>query len=131
MLFNTAFATWKLQPFGLERLEVLRGPSAVLYGGSSPGGLLNAVSKAPPATPIQYLEFGINNYGNGYMNFDVGGPVAIDPSYGQLYTRLLGTLKGGGTQTDFVNDDSYFIAPSLTYKPDLDTYADGPDPGIA
>jgi iron complex outermembrane receptor protein len=121
MLFNTAFATWKLQPFGLERLEVLRGPSAVLYGGSAPGGLLNAVSKAPPTKPVQYLEFGINNYGNGYMNFDVGGPVAIDPSKGQLFMRLLGTLKGGGTQTDFVNDDSYFIAPSVTYKPDVDT----------
>lgn len=121
MLFNTAFATWKLQPFGLERLEVLRGPAAVLYGGSSPGGILNAVSKAPPTTPIQYLEFGINNYGNRYMNFDVGGPVAIDPRQGQLYMRLLGTLKNGETQTNFVNDDSYFIAPSVTYKPDLDT----------
>ena len=30
-------------------------------------------------------------------------------------------MKNGGTQTDFTNDDSYFIAPSFRYKPDLDT----------
>ena len=48
-LFNTAFATWKLQPFALERVEVLRGPSSVLYGGGSPGGIVNAVSKMPTA----------------------------------------------------------------------------------
>ena len=33
--------------FTLERAEVLRGPSAVLYGAGSSGGLLNAVSKRP------------------------------------------------------------------------------------
>src|SRR5262249_31744416 len=33
-LFSFAFGTWKLQPFSLDRIEILRGPSAILYGGS-------------------------------------------------------------------------------------------------
>ena len=48
-LFYTSYASWKLQPFNMERVEVLRGPSAVLYGGSSPSGIVNAVSKMPPS----------------------------------------------------------------------------------
>ena len=57
-LFYTSYASWKLQPFNLARVEVLRGPSAVLYGGSSPSGIVNAVSKTPPMEPIRYLETG-------------------------------------------------------------------------
>ena len=35
-LFYTSYASWKLQPSNIERVEVLRGPSAVLYGGIEP-----------------------------------------------------------------------------------------------
>ncbi len=120
-LFETAFATWKQQPFNLERVEVLRGPSAVLYGGTGPSGLVNAVSKLPPAQPIRYIEAGVNNFGNAYVGFDVGGPVAIAPGNGQLLTRVVGEVQGGGTQVNFTNNDNYFIAPSVTWLPDIDT----------
>jgi iron complex outermembrane receptor protein len=120
-LFSTGFATWKLQPFGLERLEILRGPSSVLYGGGSPGGVVNAVSKMPTAEPIRYIEAGVNNYGNRYLSFDFGGAVPLPPASGTLDYRIVGTLKGGDTQVDHMRDDTYFIAPSVTYRPDLDT----------
>lgn len=120
-LFETSFATWKQQPFNLERVEILRGPSAVLYGGTGPSGLVNAVSKLPPAQPIRYIEAGVNNFGNAYVGFDVGGPVPTTVGNGQLLTRLVGQVQGGGTQVDFTNNDSYFIAPSVTWLPDIDT----------
>lgn len=122
-LFETSFATWKLQPFNLERVEVLRGPSAVLYGGSSPSGIINAVSKLPPQQPIRFIEAGVNNYGNRYINFDIGGPVeTFAPQNGQLLYRLVGQIKNGDTQTDFTPDNNYFLAPSLTWiSPDRDT----------
>ena len=116
-----AFAGFKLQPFNLERVEVLRGPSAVMYGGSSPGGLVNAVSKLPPVEPIRYLEAGVNNFGNAYSQFDFGGPVATQPGNGKMLYRIVGQVQGGGTQTDYVNNDNYFIAPSVTWLPDVDT----------
>jgi iron complex outermembrane recepter protein len=120
-LFSTAYASWKLQPFNLERVEVLRGPSAILYGGSGPSGIVNAISKLPPAEPIRYIEAGVDNYGNRYVGFDIGGPVAISPENGWLSTRLVGRVQGGDTQTDFTQDNNYFLAPSLTWRPDADT----------
>lgn len=120
-LFYTSFAGFKLQPFNLERVEVLRGPSAVLYGGSGPGGIVNAVSKLPPAEPVRYIEAGVNNFGNAYTQFDFGGPVATQPGNGKILYRIVGQIQGGGTQTDFVNNNNYFIAPSVTWLPDIDT----------
>lgn len=120
-LFGYAYAGWKLQPFNVERIEVLRGPSAVLYGGSGQAGIVNAVSKMPPAEPIRYIEAGVNNYGNRYLRFDLGGPVATAPENGKLYYRLVGQAQAGDTQTDHIVDDNYFIAPSVTWKPDADT----------
>jgi iron complex outermembrane recepter protein len=120
-LFYTSYASWKLQPFNLERVEVLRGPSAVLYGGSSPSGIVNAISKMPPAEPIRYIEAGVNNFGNAYVSFDVGGPVQTSKDNGQLLYRLVGQVQNGGTQVDFTPNNNYFIAPSFTYRPDADT----------
>ncbi|MFB9269162.1 TonB-dependent siderophore receptor [Bradyrhizobium erythrophlei] len=120
-LFYTSYASWKLQPFNLERVEVLRGPSAVLYGGSSPSGIVNAISKMPPAEPIRYIEAGVNNFGNAYVGFDVGGPVATQPQDGKLFYRVVGQVQNGGTQVNFTPDNNYFIAPSVTWKPDEDT----------
>jgi iron complex outermembrane receptor protein len=120
-LFYTSYASWKLQPFNMERVEVLRGPSAILYGGSSPSGLVNVVSKMPRAEPIRYVETGVDNYGNAYVGFDINSPVKLAPGNGELYTRVVGQLQNGGTQTDFTPNNNYFIAPSLTWKPNVDT----------
>ena len=119
-MFYTSYASWKLQPFNLERVEVLRGPSGILYGGSAPGGLVNAVSKLPSAEPIRYIETGVNNFGNAYTQFDIGGATA-QPGGGQVQYRLVGQAQGGGTQTDYVYDNNFFFAPSVTWRPDADT----------
>ncbi|MDI3564868.1 TonB-dependent siderophore receptor [Bradyrhizobium sp. Arg816] len=120
-LFYTSYASWKLQPPNMERVEVLRGPSAVLYGGSSPSGIVNVISKLPPAEPVRYVETGVNNFGNAYVAFDVGGPVATQPQDGKLFYRVVGQVQNGPTQVNFTPDNNYFIAPSFTWKPDADT----------
>ncbi|MGY3489963.1 iron complex outermembrane receptor protein [Bradyrhizobium sp. USDA 4011] len=119
-LFYTSYASWKPQPFNLERVEVLRGPTGILYGGSAPGGLVNAVSKLPQAEPIRYIETGVNNFGNAYTQFDIGG-AAAQSGGGQVQYRLVGQAQGGGTQTDYVYDNNFFFAPSVTWRPDADT----------
>ncbi|MBX9828422.1 MAG: TonB-dependent siderophore receptor [Xanthobacteraceae bacterium] len=114
-LFYTSFGSFKIQPFGLERAEVVRGPSSPLFGSGSPGGVLNAISKRPTVDPLRYLEAGVNNYGNRYVNFDFGGPATAKSQNGQFLYRLTGQAKAGNTDRDHVQDDNYFFAPSFTW----------------
>ena len=117
-LFSTAFATFKLEPWNLERIEVVRGPSAVLYGGGDPGGLINAVSKMPTFTTFGTVEGGVNNYGNVYGATDVGGVAGTKNEWAYRFVTL---GRVGGTQTDHIDEDRGFVAPSLPYRPDAAT----------
>jgi iron complex outermembrane receptor protein len=114
----TTFAIPKIEVYGLERLEVLKGPSSALYGQTEPGGLINMISKRPTETfHLEALStFGSFNRSQGA--FDVGGP--LDPK-GEFLYRVVGLGRLSDTQTDFVQDNTAFIAPSFTWRPTLDT----------
>lgn len=114
-LFQTAFANFRIDPFGAERIEVLRGPAATLFGGSPVGGLVNIVSKRPTAEPLRYLELGGGSFNQRYAAFDLGGPADAE---GHWFYRLTGRLQNSDAQVQFAPEDRYYIAPSFTYKPD-------------
>jgi iron complex outermembrane receptor protein len=115
---STTFAWPKIEPYGLERIEVLRGPSSGLYGQTDPGGLLNMVSKRPTATPHYDFEATFGNFNYKQGAFDIGGP--IDKN-GEFLYRIVGLGRLADTQTDFVQDNKVFIAPSFTWRPTTDT----------
>lgn len=115
---STTFAMPKIEPYGLERIEVLRGPSSGLYGQSDPGGLLNMVSKRPTATTHYDFETTFGNFNYKQGAFDIGGP--IDQN-GEFLYRIVGLGRLADTQTDFVQDNKIFIAPSFTWRPTTDT----------
>lgn len=117
-LLNYGFGTLKVETFGLERIEVLRGPAAVLFGAGNPGGLINQVTKRPTLTPFGHVEIGGGSFGQVYGAFDVGGPV--DES-GKWFYRLTGIGRQGGTQVEGANADRVYIAPAFTYRPDAGT----------
>ncbi|WP_179221917.1 TonB-dependent siderophore receptor [Inquilinus limosus] len=117
-LFSTALAGWRAEPYGLERIEQLRGPSSFLYGGGSPGGLVNLVSKRPPEETLHSAEAGIDEHGRAFGAFDIGGPLDQD---GQWLYRVTALVHSGGTETEKAEDFRGFIAPSLTWKPNEDT----------
>ncbi|MGY2053071.1 TonB-dependent siderophore receptor [Methylobacterium sp. JK268] len=117
-LLNYGFAYYRVDAFGLERIEVLRGPAAVLFGAGTPGGLINMVSKRPPTEPLHYVEAGGGAQGQGgfgYAAFDLGGPSDAE---GHWFYRLTAIGRTGGTQVDGAPDDRVYVAPALTYKPD-------------
>jgi iron complex outermembrane receptor protein len=117
-LLNYGFGTFQAETFGLERIEVLRGPSAVLFGAGNPGGLVNQITKRPTTQPFGYVEVGGGSFGQVYGAFDFGGPA--DDS-GHWFYRLTGIGRQGGTQVDGANADRAYIAPAITYRPDAGT----------
>ncbi|WP_411035922.1 TonB-dependent siderophore receptor [Shinella sp. BYT-45] len=114
-LYQHGFGTFLVDPFFLERIEVIKGPSSALYGGANPGGFVNYVSKRPTGERLRYAETGINSFGNGYLGLDIGDPLGGDDA---VSYRLTGKISGGGWETDHADDFRGTIAPSFTWKPD-------------
>lgn len=111
---SDSFATWKMNPFLLERIDVLRGPSGALYGASNPGGLINMVSKRPEFRDGGEIGIGVNEYGNVWSGIDVQG-VSEDANFAY---RFVGTGNVGGTDVDFIENDQFALMPTLTWQPD-------------
>lgn len=115
---TTTFAVPRIETYGLERIEVLKGPSSGLYGQSDPGGLLNLVSKRPTETPHYEIEGSFGSFDRFQGAFDIGGPADKD---GRFLYRIIGLGRDSNSQTDFVQDNKLFIAPSFTWRPTYDT----------
>lgn len=98
--------------WNLERVEVLKGPSAVMYGQVAPGGMVNQVSKTPTPDQQQVLRLGID--GNGQYNtaFDVGTGTGDN----RHLLRLVGLYRDGETQIDHTEQKHWFLAPSYTFQ---------------
>ncbi|MDZ4309061.1 MAG: TonB-dependent siderophore receptor [Cypionkella sp.] len=82
------FGSFFIDPFLVERIEVLKGASSVLYGGSNPGGLVNYVTKAPTGEDKTVLEFGLDEHGRAWASVDQNRVVSDALSY-----RLLGKIE--------------------------------------
>lgn len=115
---GTQFAVPKIETYGLERVEVLRGPSASLYGQTDPGGIINMVSKRPTATPQHEIIGTFGSFNRFQGAFDSSGP--IDKN-GEFLYRIVGLGYSTDGQQDFVHQNKVFIAPSLTWRPTTDT----------
>lgn len=110
---NRFFATPRIETYGLERIEVLKGPSSVLYGQNSPGGLINLISKRPTSTPFGEIELSAGSHNWWQGAFDFGGPGNADKSF--LY-RFTGLVRDSDTAVNFNNNNRLFFAPSFTWR---------------
>lgn len=107
-----AFGSFYVDSFTLERIEVLKGASSVLYGGSNPGGLVNYVSKRPTGERLRHIEFGIDDAGAAFTGIDVGDRVDAHFAY-----RFAGRVQGGDGHSDEAEGFRGVAAPSLTWTP--------------
>jgi iron complex outermembrane recepter protein len=106
------------EPYGLERVEVLRGASSVLYGQLTPGGIINGVSKRPTSEPLHEVNLEYGSYEKKQTSFDFSD--ALDAGDTLRY-RLTGVLRDADNWVDDVPDDKIYIAPALTWQPDAAT----------
>ncbi|NHT76675.1 TonB-dependent siderophore receptor [Rhizobiaceae bacterium CRRU44] len=120
---SSGYSFFRTDPYQLQSVEVLRGPSSSLYGQSDAGGIVNKVSKKPTDTPVREVELEYGSHQRAQVGFDLGGPVNDDKS---IMYRVTGVARNSNTQFQYpdgtdIGDDRFMIAPSITWAPDSDT----------
>ncbi|WP_409050021.1 TonB-dependent siderophore receptor [Agrobacterium vitis] len=111
------FTAARTEPYGLERVEVLKGSTSTLFGLNGPGGMINAVTKHPTDTfhAEVYTTFGDNHIETGT---DFGGPLDKE---GVFTYRVTAKWQNADLGSDYSNDDRIYVAPALTISPDEST----------
>ena len=115
---GTSWASGQQEPYGLERVEFLKGASSVLYGASSPGGIVNTVSKRPTGDRIREVNIQAGNMDHRQLAADIGDKLNED---GSLSWRLVALARNEDTGTDYIPNNSRYFAPSLKWQPSADT----------
>ncbi|MGH7399834.1 MAG: TonB-dependent receptor [Candidatus Rokuibacteriota bacterium] len=95
--------------FNLEAIEVLKGPSSVMFGRGSTGGIINQVSKTPKLTPFYELSGTVGSGPQGRVSVDVNQPIG---SSGALRLNLMG-FKGETPGRDYIEQERLGAAPSF------------------
>lgn len=104
----------------VERVEVLKGPTSVLYGRGDPGGLINIVTRQPMLTPSADLTLQGGSYAFRRLQGSVTGAV---PGTEGLAARFSFATQDDPTFRDFggPSNSRHFFAPSLLWTPDAST----------
>ncbi|POD93768.1 TonB-dependent siderophore receptor [Pectobacterium odoriferum] len=111
-LNEDGFYGQQIEPFGVERIEVLKGPASVLYGQNPPGGLVNVITKRPTRLPQGKveLEYGSNDY--RHLAVDSAGPLNDD---GSVLYRVVALARDTSGEMDFSKSKRLYLAPSVTF----------------
>ncbi|WP_264627295.1 TonB-dependent siderophore receptor [Candidatus Symbiopectobacterium sp. NZEC135] len=112
------FFVQQFDAFGVDRIEVLKGPASVLYGQNPPGGLVNVITKRPTRLPQGQisLDYGSNDYRQ--LGLDSAGPLNDD---GTVLYRVVGLARGTSGEMDHAKSDRFYLAPSMTFLMGEDT----------
>lgn len=110
-----AFAQFSIDPFLLDRIEIIKGPSAVLYGQVAPGGLVDQSSRSP--TLQEGGEVRAEAGGHDRYQIGVASRGAVDAD-GELSYSVAALARRSGTRFDRVEEKRLAIAPALAWSPD-------------
>ncbi len=98
----------------IDRIEVVQGPNALLYGTGNFGGVVNYLTKRPLHRQQGWASF---QYGmNSFMrtSLDMTGPLGESS---KVDYRVVGSWESTQTDVDSQTSSHYFISPSFTWKP--------------
>lgn len=105
------YSILQIDPYFLERIEVVKGPSSVLYGRAAPGGLVALTSKKPVFERQYQVQASVGTQGHKGAAFDFSNRVGES---GNAAYRLLGLVQDADSQWHKVKQERYALAPSLT-----------------
>ncbi|MBB4000295.1 TonB-dependent siderophore receptor [Aureimonas pseudogalii] len=112
------FGQFQVDPFLLDRVDVLKGPAALLYGQVSPGGLVNQVSRMPSGTPYNEVRLEGGTHRRVQSGYTTQG--AFDEAAVWQYS-LSAIGRRADTRYDGVEEERLAIAPAIAWEPDADT----------
>ncbi len=101
--------TVPLDPAALERIEILKGPSTILYGKGDPGGIINFLSRRPSSAPSGSVNLSYGSEGVQRGSVDVTGGLSAN-----VAGRLIVSNDGSESFRDEVSSDILYVNPSLT-----------------
>lgn len=112
---TSTFAAGSTQPIAnVERLEVLKGPDAILLGGDSLGGTVNIVTKKPSADERLYVSSEIGSFGAVRGTVDANRSISADDS---VTARIIATAATADRNFGgYRGNEDYLFAPSIRYK---------------
>ncbi len=98
----------------IERIEVVSGPNALLYGTGNFGGVVDYLTKQPLDHQQSSATFSYGSYDYMRATIDSTGPLSES---GKFSYRVTGAVESSETNIDFQKNQHYFIAPTLVWKP--------------
>jgi len=114
---NTAvIANWRVDPYAIDSIAVLRGPTSVLYGAGEPGAIIDAHTKLADGERVREAGVQIGNDARKQAMLDVGD--RLDPEYAY---RFVGVARDGNAVTGPNGDRRVALAPSFRWRPNADT----------
>lgn len=102
-----------VDPWFLDNIEVVRGPASVLYGRSSPGGIVALTSRKPSFDAGGEVKLFAGNNNQRGAAFDVTG--ALDDN-DRVAARLSGMTRYADSQFGPLKEERYALMPSLTWR---------------
>lgn len=104
----------KLSPANIEQIDVLKGPSTLLYGQAEPGGIISVVRKKPKDET--FVRAGIGGGSLGLRRFDADINLA-EPTSAPVNFRLVMSMDEQAEQEEISNLERTLIAPSVHWQP--------------
>lgn len=102
----------------IERIEVLKGPAASLYGRGDPGGTVNIVTKKPQPEAFTTVQTSAGSWDRYRTAVDVNTPL---DSEGNVLSRVNLAVEDNHSFRDHVQSKRVFVAPSFSWQLDPDT----------
>ncbi len=120
---NNSYSYFRTEPYALERVDIVRGPSSTLFGLGDAGGVINRVSKMPDARGVHEVEVQLGNFNRRQAQFDMSDKLDED---GEWLYRVVGLARDSDTQFQYrdgphVEDNRVYLAPTVTWIPSADT----------
>lgn len=106
----------QVDPYFVERIDLVRGPMSVLYGNSAPGGMVAMISKQPQQKPYHEVQVEVGNNAQRGLAFDFAGGLSDTLSY-----RLTGTHHQADSMQSPAQEERKALMPQLMWRPGADT----------